>query len=330
MSFSCLEPVRVRHGDDYVYVPCGHCKACCYNKQSDWSTRLSFESKSYPKGSVLFVGLSYNQDHLPEYTSLCKRDLQLFMKRLRKFISPRKCRFFACGEYGEEFGRPHYHIILFGVTRLDLKLYSDFYSRKLRGTVAFSKLWSDQKGNPIGRVTIQDIHPIHFSYVAKYAGKKFLGKSAQDFEDFFGVIPEFIQMSRNPGIGREECERRIERLRRDGAIWIKPGVYRGLPKYFVNLVFPNKESLDYRDWCDRRLQFRQDKQAEFDRLHPNLTNDEARALMALQTLRRIETMERKKGHVKRSFYDILAESLERSAFARYEAFFAEKIKQTDC
>ena len=75
----CLEPVRIRYGEDYNSVPCGHCKACAMNKQSDWATRLEFESKSYPKQSVLFVGLSYNDEHLPEYGSLCKRDLQLFM-----------------------------------------------------------------------------------------------------------------------------------------------------------------------------------------------------------------------------------------------------------
>jgi hypothetical protein len=43
-----------------------------------------------------------------------KRDLQLFFKRLRKAYPDVKLRYFACGKYGEQFARPHYHVILFG------------------------------------------------------------------------------------------------------------------------------------------------------------------------------------------------------------------------
>lgn len=322
MSIQCLEPVTIRNGDEYIKVPCGHCKACAYNKQSDWATRLSFEAKSYPKQSVLFLGLSYNDEHLPENGSLVKRDVQLFMKRLRKWIYPRKCRFFLAGEYGELRGRPHYHVILFGVTRADLKLYCDFYSRKLKGTVAFSRLWHDKTNAPIGRVTVQDILPVHFSYVAKYASKKYHGQLAQHFEDYFGQIPEFVQMSRNPGIGREECVRRIERLRRDGAIWLKPKIFKPLPRYFVSIVFPDKDSLDYKEWHEKRVWFAQDKEREWNAKHPGLTAEEARALKKLQIERQLETMFRRKGkHVKRDFKDILAESLEASAFERFQEVF---------
>lgn len=318
MSLKCLEPVRIRHGEDFIYVPCGHCEACAYNKQADWATRLEFEAKSYPKQSVLFVGLSYNDEHLPENGTLVKRDVQLFMKRLRKHIYPRKCRFFLAGEYGEEKGRAHYHVILFGVTRQDLKLYADFYSRKIRGTVAFSRLWHDKTNAPIGRVTIQDINPVHYAYVAKYATKKYHGQDAKDWEDFTGTIPEFVQMSRNPGIGREECLARIERLKRDGAIWIKPGVYKPLPRYFVNLIYPDKEDLDYREWRDRRVAYALDAAAEFARKHPGLTPEESRNLQRLQTLRKLETMKRRKGYVKTTIHDIFAKVL---ADCKRERFF---------
>lgn len=43
---------------------------------------------------------------------LAKRDLQLFMKRLRKRIPYEKIRYYAVGEYGPVHFRPHYHLLL--------------------------------------------------------------------------------------------------------------------------------------------------------------------------------------------------------------------------
>ena len=58
-----------------------------------------------------FVTLTYDDDHLPEYNSLNYKHFQDFMKRLRK--SHNGVRFYMCGEYGEDFSRPHYHALLF-------------------------------------------------------------------------------------------------------------------------------------------------------------------------------------------------------------------------
>ena len=51
---------------------------------------------------------------LPENASISKREVQLFFKRLRK-SSDKKLRYYACGEYGGRFGRPHYHAIVYGL-----------------------------------------------------------------------------------------------------------------------------------------------------------------------------------------------------------------------
>ena len=45
--------------------------------------------------------------------SLNKRDIQLFMKRLRKRTGA-KIRYLQCGEYGSKTQRPHHHVLLFG------------------------------------------------------------------------------------------------------------------------------------------------------------------------------------------------------------------------
>lgn len=63
--------------------------------------------------SSAFVTLTYDDEHLPG--ELKPRDLQLFLKRIRRRVEPQKLRFFGVGEYGDTSGRPHYHVILFGL-----------------------------------------------------------------------------------------------------------------------------------------------------------------------------------------------------------------------
>jgi len=101
-------------------VPCGKCSKCKQRRISDWVIRLSAEEKQYGHG--LFVTLTYDTDHVPitpkGYMTTTKRDVQLFMKRLRK-ISPAgtKIKYYAAAEYGGRTWRPHYHLIMFGADR---------------------------------------------------------------------------------------------------------------------------------------------------------------------------------------------------------------------
>lgn len=109
-----------------VPVPCGKCPNCFARRISGWSFRLMQEDKR--SNSSHFITLTYDTEHVPitknGYMSLSKRDVQLFIKRLRKaqtskvFNSDGKKRadpikYYAAGEYGGKTRRPHYHIILF-------------------------------------------------------------------------------------------------------------------------------------------------------------------------------------------------------------------------
>lgn len=83
---------------------------------------------------------------------LYKRDIQLFLKRLRKYIKNEKIRFFLCGEYGTDKLRCHYHLILWfeeEQTAKDLR-------KNLR------KAW------PFGRIDCQASRDETASYVASY------------------------------------------------------------------------------------------------------------------------------------------------------------------
>lgn len=54
--------------------------------------------------------------------TLHKRDYQLFLKKLRKALPNRVLKYVICGEYGGKTNRPHYHVILFGITLEDYNI----------------------------------------------------------------------------------------------------------------------------------------------------------------------------------------------------------------
>ena len=71
--------------------------------------------ESYMHKESSFLTLTYAPEHIPSGGTLVPRDAQLFLKRLRKSISPVQIRYFLVGEYGDSTQRPHYHAALFGI-----------------------------------------------------------------------------------------------------------------------------------------------------------------------------------------------------------------------
>nr|CDL65959.1 unnamed protein product [uncultured bacterium] len=134
-----------------------------------------------------FITLTYNDDNLPydvfsPLPSLCKRDVQLFMKRLRKMFSYKQIRFYLCGEYGEQTHRPHYHAIIFGH---DFNADTDFHG----SSKTLEHLWQ------FGNNYVGQCNPKTIQYVAGYVTKKYVNKKRDT------ITPEFTLMSRRPGIG---------------------------------------------------------------------------------------------------------------------------------
>ena len=107
----CINPRWLSHEDEPVIVACGKCLSCLHNLRKDWCFRLRQEWKH--STGAMFVTLTYGDRQVPE-DGLCKRDVQLFMKKLRKRCGGR-LRYFCTGEYGSKKGRPHYHLLLFNV-----------------------------------------------------------------------------------------------------------------------------------------------------------------------------------------------------------------------
>lgn len=175
-------------------------------KAQEWGLRCLHEKKMHKRSC--FVTLTYEDNYLPEGNTLMKRDLQLFFKRLRSHLirkrqQPGGFRYFGAGEYGEHGGRPHYHVLLFGVDFPDMRP----LGRSKRGDVVYQsaelrELWF-QGFNTIGQITYESA-----VYTAKYALKKVNGKDADQHYEMLtadGVVytrePEFALMSRRPGVG---------------------------------------------------------------------------------------------------------------------------------
>ena len=199
-----------------VLVPCGQCIACRLNKARAWSIRCMHEARYHADNT--FLTLTYDSDHLPASGSLVKSDLQKFFKRLRK--RGYLYRYYACGEYGDVGGRPHYHAILFGVS-----------SRELRAQRDLADCWR------FGMLHFGDVTIDSSNYVAGYVIKKQTGKEGKAYYKSKGLLAPFCLMSRRPGIGAQwRDEFGMDAVKR-GFVTAKGKQY-GLPRYYKDLDKP--------------------------------------------------------------------------------------------
>lgn len=93
-----------------LMVACGSCIVCRKQRAREWALRLEHE-KLYSCFEI-FTTLTYEQKYVPKCYSVIMCDVQYFFKRLRKNTKS-KIKYYAVGEYGGKFGRPHYHMLLY-------------------------------------------------------------------------------------------------------------------------------------------------------------------------------------------------------------------------
>lgn len=178
-----------------IQVPCGQCIGCRLERSRQWAMRCVHEAYGHEDNA--FITLTYSPENLPPNGSLPEYeggDFQKFMKRLRKAVSPKKIRFFSCGEYGEKNQRPHYHACIFGYDFPDKVLYTIRDECRLYRSPMLENLWG------LGFATVGDVTFESAAYVARYITKKITGDLAEDH--YKGKNPEYTTMSRRPGIGK--------------------------------------------------------------------------------------------------------------------------------
>lgn len=237
-TFEEFKKLKEPTGQVVCKIPCGHCIGCRMDKSREWANRCVLELPDHTES--WFVTLTYNDEHLP-YNSqenkvthevitrptLVKSDVQLFLKRLRKRFADDTIRFFMCGEYGEKNHRPHYHLILFGAPlSSNLRYLTSKNGNAYFSSLDIEELWS-YGFNYCTAVTWNTC-----AYVARYTLKKV--NSAPFFKDGI-ALPEFINMSRRPGIGFNFFEQNCDDIYSND--WIRKGFTNPIkpPKYYDRL-----------------------------------------------------------------------------------------------
>lgn len=218
-----IEPLQLR---------CGQCIGCRLERSRQWAVRCMLEAKQHEDNS--FITLTYDDNSLPSalsldseriYPSLLKSDLQKFWKRLRKYLKAKKIRYFACGEYGDQFSRPHYHAILFG-HKFEKEL-REVNGKPVWVAPELLKVW----GN--GLVSADEVSFESCAYVARYNLKKINGPNAEEYYD--GREHEFVVMSRRPGIAKGFFDDYWENIYANDRV-ISRGVPVKPPPYFDRLL----------------------------------------------------------------------------------------------
>ena len=270
-------------------VPCGKCIGCILDHANEWATRCAMETSYWE--NACFITLTYDSNlrngrrtggqkykyNLPMTEkgkmTLCQKDFTDFMKRLRKKYEGIKgettakgkekfpIRYFCCGEYGPENGRPHYHAILFNWKPKDLKFKNLNHKKQpLYISPELAKIWGH------GFVIIGEANYETACYVARYVTKKW-GDAKKEIETYYSwdkkkqkvvrrrrtikgeVEPEFITMSRNGGIGLRTFYAEFDKIKRNNGYIIK-----GKVKKICKLFKKKWEEMNWQEYHQWRFE----------------------------------------------------------------------------
>lgn len=245
---ACTTPINIKNAqrmidsEEFAYhiVPCGKCINCLKKRANAWGFRLHQQLKV--STTACFITLTYGEtyckntgillfgenppliqadDELYSRETLSKKHLQNFWKRLRK-QNHGNIKYFACGEYGSNYGRPHYHAIVFN---LDLKLMVN--SKKIS-----QHIW--QKG----KVDIASCSLASIAYVVGYFNKPSIVQNPI-------IQKEFQLMSK--GLGANYLTDQIYNMHLDRAethVNHPAGFTIPIPRYYRSQIW-NKEELYY-------------------------------------------------------------------------------------
>lgn len=221
-----IEDVYSTAVSDIKLIPCGKCIGCRIDKARDWAVRICCEMQVHENPSW-FLTLTYDNDHM-DSLSLDKEHVRKFIKDLRNYVYYKfdtSIRYFLCGEYGDNSGRRHYHVIVFNLPKGDISPRSSSNGFIYYESKVISDIWSK------GYVVIADLNLNTASYVARYTLKK---QGLKKYEDL-NVQAPFILMSTRPGLGYDYLIAHKDSLIERPYILIDHNFY-SLPRYFKRVL----------------------------------------------------------------------------------------------
>lgn len=146
-------------------------------------------------------------------------------------------RFYMAGEYGETYGRPHYHALIFGL---------DFNDKKyLRKTPSGERIYTSatlEKTWQLGFSSVGELTYKSAAYVARYIMTKRTGDGEKtdykildlDTGEIISKKKEFNTMSRRPGIGSSWLRKYSSDVYTSGKV-VANGHQHNPPRYYDKL-----------------------------------------------------------------------------------------------
>lgn len=210
----CIQTIWIRKYQQEV--PCGRCYECVKRRRNDWYVRCLIESRS--RKYTYFGLLTYAKVGLV----LKKRDVQLFLKRLRSYGYSFK--YFIAGEHGPKKDRPHWHCLFFSDTTISFA----HIAKSWRGGYL-----RDVDCNKAGWIRFEPIRsPRSIRYTVKYV-YKYAGSDSR-----FSLL-----VSKNPAIGAAFLKRKSFFLEARNTDFTIDGRRVAMPRYYKRKIFDDYEDI---------------------------------------------------------------------------------------
>lgn len=267
-------PLRINPplGEATLEIPCSTCLGCKTDHATELAARAVHEAREFEHNS--FITLTYDQEHLPTNGELKRKDLTDFLKRLRKAHGyhqirknradpklhrdvQRNLRYLGSGEYGDQNGRPHYHLCLFNCDFADKhRVEGGYYeSDRLR------QLW------PFGQNRIGELTAASANYCAQYTLKK-IGATHCDAD---GVVktPPFLAISTKPALGTEWIKKYKQDLQH--GYLIREGYKTKVPRSYKRVIAKTDpllaEKISWEQYRGRKAPHQRDNLAAAEVIH---------------------------------------------------------------
>lgn len=257
---------------------CGQCLNCRIVARGHMATRAVLEAREHPDGTCWFITLTYSDENAPPSGSLSKLECQSLIRRLRD--AGYNVRYKIVGEYGETFGRPHYHLLVYGLPLTDLVLFdTNSAGEKLFTSETLARFW------PFGHHLIGNLTAESAGYCTEYVNKRVTGEAAAEHYrrvdprtgQAWDVLPEFSLQSLKPGLGLPWWRKYSGECLNNGFVIIK-GDKRPIPPYFLRHVSDSDAASLKADRRAAAVQLAEAERLAHEAANPDPLNSQSRRL----------------------------------------------------